>query len=237
VANNIGILNEKPLHAALKALYAEPGDQLEVNLDGYVIDILRDGQLIEIQTGNFASIKRKMLFLSARYPIRLVYPIAQEKWILKLQEDEVGPPKRRKSPKQGRATHVFRELVSFPQLILEPNFSMEIVMIWEEEVRRYIGKRRWRKRGWGIEERRLLDVLNSHLIEGPGDILKLIPSDLPAEFTTQDLAREMGEPLWLAQKSAYCLRQMGIIEQTGKSGRLNLYKKAVDFPSRDYLTT
>jgi hypothetical protein len=229
MVNNIGVLNEKPLHAALKAFYSEPGDQHEVKVDGYVIDILRDGQLIEIQTGNFASIKRKIFDLSTRYPLRLVFPIAQEKWILKLQEDEDSAPKRRKSPMQGRVNHIFRELVSFPQMILEPNFSMEVVLIQEEEVRRYIGKRRWRKKGWGIEERRLLKVIKSHRIEGPGDILKLIPRNLPVEFTTQDLACEMGEPLWLAQKTAYCLRQMGIIEQIGKLGRQNLYMKAADF--------
>jgi hypothetical protein len=226
MVHNIGVLNEKPLHAALKALYAEPGDQLEVEVDGYVIDILREGQLIEIQTGNFSSIKRKMLDLSARYPLRLVYPIAQEKWILKLQEGEAGIPKRRKSPKQGRVNEIFKELVSFPQLMMEQNFSLEVVMIREEEVRRYIGKRRWRRRGWGIEERRLLEILEHHLIEGPGDVMRLIPNKLPAQFTTQELAKEMGEPLWLAQKTVYCLRQMGTIEHIGKRGRWNLYIKA-----------
>src|SRR5262245_62323945 len=32
--SRIGLLNEKPLHAALKAWYAQPGDQFEVPLDG-----------------------------------------------------------------------------------------------------------------------------------------------------------------------------------------------------------
>ena len=48
-ANQISTFNEKPLHAALKAWYARAGDRLEVQVDGFIIDIVRDGLLIEIQ--------------------------------------------------------------------------------------------------------------------------------------------------------------------------------------------
>ena len=57
--SDIGLLNEKPLHASLKEWYAQPGDRFEVAVDGFVIDIVRDDLLLEIQTGNFASIKSK----------------------------------------------------------------------------------------------------------------------------------------------------------------------------------
>ena len=49
--NTIGTLNEKPLHAALKDWCARPGDQFEVFVDGFVVDIVRGNLLIEIQTG------------------------------------------------------------------------------------------------------------------------------------------------------------------------------------------
>ena len=45
----IGTLNEKPLHAGLKEWVARPGDAFEQPVDGYVIDIVRDDLLIEIQ--------------------------------------------------------------------------------------------------------------------------------------------------------------------------------------------
>ena len=42
----IGVLNEKPLHASLKDFCARPGDQFEVTVDGFVIDIVRgDGTI------------------------------------------------------------------------------------------------------------------------------------------------------------------------------------------------
>jgi hypothetical protein len=65
--SRIGLLNEKPLHASLKQWYAQPGDRFEVAVDGFVIDIVRDDLLIEIQTRNFASINSKLCKLTQSY--------------------------------------------------------------------------------------------------------------------------------------------------------------------------
>ena len=86
VNHHIGVLNEKPLHAALKRQYAESNDLFEVLVDGFVIDIVRGDLLVEIQTQSFAAVKQKLTSLVAQHPVRLVYPIAHEKWILKLAE-------------------------------------------------------------------------------------------------------------------------------------------------------
>src|SRR5919106_2448020 len=152
--SGIGLLNEKPLHASLKQWYARPGDRFEVPVDGFVIDIVRDDLLIEIQTRNFSSIKSKLNKLARSHHVRLIYPIVQEKWI-------VRGAIRRKSPKRGRLEDLFWELVSIPQLLSNPNFSLEVLMIREEEVRRYdVKRKKWRRRGWVIEGRRLVDVLD-----------------------------------------------------------------------------
>jgi hypothetical protein len=55
----IGTLGEKSLHSALKDWYVRSGDLLEAQLDGFHIDIIRNNVLIEIQTANFSSQKRK----------------------------------------------------------------------------------------------------------------------------------------------------------------------------------
>ena len=82
--SGIGLLNEKPLHASLKEWYAQPEDQFEVAVDGFVVDIVRDDLLVEIQTGNLASIKSKLNILAGSRPVRLILPIAVEQWIIKL---------------------------------------------------------------------------------------------------------------------------------------------------------
>src|SRR5215831_8474070 len=98
----IGLLNEKPLHASLKQWYARPGDRLEVPVDGFVIDIVRKDLLIEIQTRNFASINSKLTRLTRSHQVRLIYPIVQEKWIVRSASPNGDAVVRRKSPKRGR---------------------------------------------------------------------------------------------------------------------------------------
>jgi hypothetical protein len=224
VSREIGTLNERSLHAALKEWYAQPGDQFEISVDGFVIDIVRGDLLIEIQTGNFSSIKRKLRALVRDHPVRLVYPIAREKWIVRLAKDGSGDVLgRRKSPKRGVVEHLFEELVRLPKLLVNPNLALEVLFTQEEEIRCYDGKRGWRRRGWVIEERRLLDVVDRRLFETPADLASLIPSGLAEPWTTADLAAAIGQPRWLARKMAYCLRKMGVVEAVGKQGNAILY--------------
>ena len=42
--------NENPLHSALKTWYGGPDGAYEVPVDGFVVDLVRDGLLVEIQT-------------------------------------------------------------------------------------------------------------------------------------------------------------------------------------------
>jgi len=220
--NNIGCLNEKSLHAQLKSYYAGENGQTEVLVGGYVVDVVKDGALIEIQTGNFSVIKSKLLSLTERHPLRLVYPIAQQKWLVK--NSEGGTPVRRKSPKRGTVYDVFTELVSFPDLIISPNFSLELALIHEEEVRVYTGKKPWVKHGWETVERRLISVVETLRLANVSDFAKLLPDNLPESFTTKDLADYTEIPSWLAQKMAYCLDKMGAISKIGKKGRYNLFQ-------------
>jgi len=221
-SRDIGVLNEQPLHAALKQRYASAGASLEMVVDGFVVDVVRDNLLVEIQTGHFSSIKSKMLELADHHRVRLVYPIAREKWLIKLPKAGGSKTNRRKSPKRGRVEEVFKELVSFPELLCKEGFSLEVVFTREEEVRRH-DPSRWRNHGWVTVERRLLDVIGRQLFERPRDLRALLPESLPDAFTTADLAAAINGPRYLAQKMAYCLRRMGAIEEVGRRGRSKLY--------------
>lgn len=219
----IGLLNEKELHASLKQWYARPEDRFEVPVDGFVIDIVRGDLLIEIQTGNFSSIKSKLTKLTRCHRVRLVYPIVQEKWIVRSATGHGKGAIRRKSPKRGRVEDLFWELVSIPQLLMNPNFSFEVLMISGEEVRLYNETTRKVRKGWLIERRRLLDVLDQRSFGQSADWLRFLPDGLEL-FTTGDRASRMNTRLELAQKLAYCLREARMIELIGKRGRANLYR-------------
>jgi hypothetical protein len=221
--NTIGTLNEKHLHAQLKTWYTQPGDLQEVTVDGYIIDVQRADQLIEIQTKNFSSIKRKMMKLAETYRIRLVHPIPRERWIIKVDDSGSQVAPRRKSPKRGEVIDVFSELVSFPALMKQANFSLEVILIQEEQIRQF-GKTRRRRDRWIVQERRLLDVLECHTFKTPDDFLSLLPDGLPGHFTTKNLADAMGRPAWFTRKVVYCLKHMEVISQCGKQGRSMLYR-------------
>lgn len=229
----ISTLNEKPLHASLKAWYARPGDRLEVPVGRYVVDLVRDDLLVEIQTQNVSAIKHKLKELVTHHRVRLVVPIAREKWIVKLATDGRAAASRRKSPKRGRVAHVFAELVSLPDLVPNRNFSLGVLLTQEEEVWRHDGQRSWRRKGWVIHERRLLDVVAQHVFHTPADMMALLPSELADPFTTQDLAQTMAQPRRLAQKTAYCLREMGALTPVGKRGRSILYTRSLAIPAEE----
>ena len=222
---HVGTLGEKPLHAALKRWYAEEGDRVEEPVDGFVIDLVRDGLLIEIQTRGFSSMKRKLARLLDGHVVRVVHPIAVEKWILKL--DESGEViSRRKSPKRGAAVDLFGELVSFPGLIAHADLTIELLLTREEEVRRFDATKVWRRKGWVVEERRLLDVVDRLVVGSPEDLASFLPSELPSEFTTADLAAALRRPRRLAQQMTYCLRRLGVIEEVGKNGNAIMYSRS-----------
>jgi len=221
--SRIGLLNEKPLHASLKQWYAQPGDRFEVPVDGFVIDIVRDNVLLEIQTRHFGAIKSKLATLVSSHQIRLIYPIAQEKWIVQSPRAGSAFSTRRKSPKRGRVEDLFRELVAIPRMLSHGNFSLEVLMTREEESRRYEGRRRWRTRGWVTEQRRLLDVVERRVFEAPANWLALLPTR-NEPFTSRDLAEAIGVRLDLAQKMTYSLREAGFVQPVGKRGRATLYR-------------
>lgn len=216
---HIGTLGEGPLHADLKRWYAEPTDRIEVFVDGYVIDLVRDDLLVEIQTRSFASMKRKVAtLLELGHRIRVVHPIAVDRTIVKVgNHGEVLD--RRLSPKHGAVADICAELVSFPDLLAQPGLDIEVVLTIEEEFRRHEDGKAWRRQGWVVVERHLIEVVSSHLLGSPDDLLDLLPADLPETFTTGDIAEGLKCTNRLAQQVAYCLRKAGAIQAVGKRGR------------------
>ncbi len=252
--SHIGVMREMSLHAALKAWYAQPGDTLETPVDGYVVDIVRDAgaRLIEIQTRNFSSLRSKLAALTRNHHVRLVYPVPAEKWIVRVAPDAHAELSRRRSPKRGQILDVFHELPAIARFVANPNFSIEVLLVRTEEVLCAANGRRasWRRKGWRILDRRLIDVVGRHLLETPNDFRALLPTEWITEpsaslhkagvsyhagalaghglqtrtFTTQDLAGALGISRPFAQKMAYCLRQMGAIDVTDRQGNALVYR-------------
>ena len=216
---------EGSLHASAKKIYAREGGSTEQSVGGYVVDVVRDDELIEIQTASFASAARKLRRLVADHRIVLVHPIAVERWLLRGDADGAVTGRRR-SPKRGLPLDVFEELVAFPELVAHPNFRLELLMIREEEIRGPIaeGVRYRYPRQWRRLDRRLLEVVETIRIDGPADLLDLLPEGLPSPFTTADIVAGSKRSKRLAMRAAYCLVKSGATRNVGRAGRLLTYE-------------
>jgi len=218
-------MKETSLHAVLKDLYTHEGDHQEALVDGYIVDVVSHDLLIEIQTRNFSAIKKKITSLVNHHKIQLVHTIPREKWIVYLPSGESDSILRRKSPSHGRIEDIFRELIRFPELMILPNFSIEILITREEEIRIDDGKGSWRRKGISIIDRRLIEIEDRFHFATPEELLKLIPDSLPQAFTNQDLAKKLRISRNLATRMTYCFVKMGVLSIQGKQGRYLLYAR------------
>jgi len=206
----IGTLNEGGLHRGLKDHLAQPGDRFEVALGEFVIDVVREDLLIEIQTGAIGAMGRKLDCLLDEHRIRIVRPIPAVRWL-----EEEGKP-RRKSPKRQRLWSIFDELVSVPTLLDHPNLELQVLLVEETEVRSST-ERVGRGRRGRVVERRLDAVLEERLFSRPEELLDALPPDLPQPFLTADLAKAGRLRRDLAQRICYVLRHAGLLHEVGRS--------------------
>ena len=213
--NGINIKNEKSLHSSIKQWYVIPGDRFEVKVDKYVIDLVREDSLIEIQTKNFSAIGNKLRNLVKYNKVMLVHPIAIEKYIVTTDETDVVIS-RRKSPKKGKLMDLFDELIRIPDLMSEDNFMLEILMTKEEEIRCKDGKGSWRRKGISIKDRKLLEVTQKVTFKEEKDFLIFLPDELEEKFTNKLLAKALKVTIYKARKITYCLRKMNLIREVGK---------------------
>ena len=221
--SGIGMLREGPLHASLKEMLAGPGDRFEVAFGRFVIDLVRaDGELVEVQTGSFGALGKKLDALLDAHRIRIVHPIAAERRIVRV--DAHGQVlSARRSPKRAGALEVFDELVAFPSLLTHPNLTLEVMLLAEDHIRGpepVRSGRRTRDPG----QRRLTGVIDRLELREPADLQRLIPEIPTVAFTTRELREATGCRLVLTQRIVYCLKANGLLEPAGHRGRAPLHR-------------
>ena len=223
-APTIGTLGEGALHAQLKEWYRRPGDELEKQLSGYVVDLVRGELLIEIQTGGFAPLRCKLDRLTREHPVRVVAPVAIERRIVRLSsQGEIISARR--SPKHGRVEDVFSRLVSIPALLCRPQLEIEVLLTGRTSCAPTPRGRRSGATAGSSAGARSSGVADRIRIAVPEDAAALLPSQLPELFDTAELAEAAAIPRRLAQQMTYCLRAMGMLELAGSRGRAHIYRR------------
>lgn len=217
---------ETTLHRQLKTLYAT-GDQKEVTLDRYRIDAIDDeGRLVEVQCAGLSAIRDKVRRLVRGNDVVVVKPIIRRRTLVKRARRKGKIQSRRLSPRRGCVLDVFEELVHFVTVFPNDRLTLELVIVDIEEHRLPPLRRRWTRRRYRVEDRRLLDVVDRLPLATASDLSSLLPAGLPdGDFTTRELAEQLDQPRWIAQRVAYCLRQTGAIDSVGKQGNAIVYRR------------
>lgn len=223
--SGIGTLGEKTLHAILKH-YFEPDERNhETKIGKYYADIVNENGIIEIQTRNFNALRLKLSAFLENSEVTIVYPIAHQKWLIWIDNETGEITKKRKSPKVGRLYEAFFELYKIKPLLTHPNLKLCIVMLDMTEYRNLDGWSGDKKKGSSRYERIPNDIVDEIHIDSAADYIKLIPLNLPENFTSKDFQKESGLNLHNAQTALNVLKYVGGVYQTGRQGNSLIYKK------------
>ncbi len=221
----IGTLNEHTLHLALKT-FLEPDSQYhEIPCEGYVADILRGNDIIEIETRSFSNLKKKLDRFLSNHTVTLVYPVAVRKMVAWIDPETGKVSTKRKSPKIGRPIDVMYELYKLLPYLGHPNFRLKIVLCEMDEYKRLDGWSRDKKRGATREDRvptGFIEVIDVIRLCDYEKLVECIPN---GEFTASDFGKQnhcKGRYPWYALK---VLTHVGLVEQCGCRGRAYLYTK------------
>ncbi len=222
---------ETTLHRQLKALYATRASQQEVSVDGYRIDAVVDGRLVEIQYGSLGAIRDKVRALLVNHTVLVVKPLAARKFLVKRKRRGGRVQSSRYSPSRKTHFDLFDDLVHFVDVFPHPRLTLEVVLTEQEEHRLPSRKRRRFSKDYRVEDRRLRSIDGRFELRTAEDLAAMLPAGLAEPFSTEDIARLAEIPRWLAQKMAYCLRETSAVQVIGKRGNTLLYRLSRAIPA------
>lgn len=219
---------ETSLHRQLKQAYAADSTATEIVMSEFRIDALgSDGEWIEIQHASLGALRAKakqILQADEAVRLRVVKPIVGRKWIVTRASPRGPVVRRRLSPKRGKLSDVFLDLVYFAKVFPHPRLTLEVVLVDTEEQRVPKLKHRFRRKNYTTLEQTLIAVHERRELRTAQELWHLLPATrMPKVFDTAELAKQIDRPRWFAQKVAYCLREAAAIAVVGKSGNSQLY--------------
>ncbi|MDY6328179.1 MAG: hypothetical protein SPL51_01710 [Lachnospiraceae bacterium] len=221
--NGIGTLSEKTVHAILKNYYEPDEDYHEIPVNGYVADIYRDGNIIEIQTANFNKLRNKLDVFLNDYQVTVVYPMPYIKWLCWLDEETgyIGP--KRKSPKKGNPYEAFYQLYKIKSYLTNPNIRIKIVMMNMEEIRLLNGWSKDKKKGSSRFDRIPTEIVEEIDLYSLEDYMQMVLIELAETFCSKDYAKAAHLSIGMAQTALNILTYTGTVKRIGKRGNEILY--------------
>ena len=224
--NGIGTLREKTIHSVLKYYYAPNPVYHEQKIASYVADICVDGEIFEIQTRNFNTMRGKLNTFLPDYDVTIIYPIAATKWIQWIDMDTGELSPKRKSPKKGTVYQIIPELYRIRMFLNHPNLHFILSFLEVEEHKYLNGWSRDKTHGATRADGFPVDIQKEIYISSIEDYRVFIPQNLPEHFSSKDFSKTARIPLHYAQKTLLLLHDLKLVERIDKKGNLYIYKQA-----------
>lgn len=224
----IGQLGEKMLHLVLKYYYCSDSSYHEIKVGRrFVADIKMGERLIEIQSQNLYSMKKKLDYYLTlpELDLTIVHPIARIKWIswVDKKTGEISP--KRKSTKKGSIYEMLPELYSIKDYVLRDGISFRVCLIDMIEYKVLDGWSKDKKKGCTKLDRVPVALIDDVIFNQLEDYNKFVPHSLEVEFTVKDYQKATQLTHGRSSMSINLLKNIGVITQIGKKGRSYLYTR------------
>ena len=224
----IGTYAERRLHSTLKSFFCPDAACHEVKFKGCIADILISREtkplIIEIQTRQLFKLQRKLIRYGEDADVVIVYPVLADKktaWVD--PTDGRICTKLRQSPKKRTRYSAYRELSSIKKFLNKENICVCLMLLRCEEYRFLDGWSQDRKKGAHRADVVPTDLLEVILLNSPEAYSKLIPEDLPGEFTADLFAKSAKVSVPDARLGLNLLAELGLVCEKGKQGRKKLW--------------
>ena len=240
----IGTLGEKQMHAAIKCFLCPDESFHEIPLDQgervgeldengkkikkrrFVADILKCGNVYEIQTGALPPLTEKIKWIldTTSYNVTVIHPIAETKWVNVLNKQN-DLDRRYRSPVKGKLSDIAPELYAVKDFVSSPRFSLVILFMEAEQYIKAATKKGRSRTKYQKYELIPVNLLRAHVFRSLDDYKIFIPDTIDGEFTVKDFSAKTkirGRDAYLA---VYSLCGLGLLEECGKIGRAKAFKK------------
>lgn len=219
----IGTLGEKTVHAVLKYYYAPEERYHEIRIGNFIADICKEGEIIEIQTRHFYTMRAKLDYFLQDYEVTIVYPIPHIKYLRWVDPEtgEIRPP--RKCPKKGKIYNIIPELYRIKPYLSNEHLHFVLVFLDMEEYRILDGWSKDKKKGSTKTDKIPTSLVEEWRIDTQEDFLNFLPDELPEKFTSKDVSNLCKIPTQTAGTLLHILYDLKLIDRIGKTGNAYLY--------------
>lgn len=217
---NIGTLNEKCIHAALKNYYSDTMYDQEIKIGSFYADICGEDGIIEIQTQNFDKLNNKLSAFIGASHVTIVYPYHKKVRHYYIDKKTGELIKKGSIGTHKIMTDFFIELYRIKSFLNNPNITICIANL-------SIEKYHYTDADTKIKRKQRVEVypteyLEAIYLETADDYRKFIPTELTEEFTKKDFQKvcKIGDTSIIIE----ILEYMGIVHKAGKRGNAFIYR-------------